>query len=73
MAACVQQQQAKQDRDENRSSYPQPVGKEEEHAPQTPWSGSWFREVDAPDVAAAKPAAVARFELDEIQRDRIIV
>ena len=30
-------------------------------------------DVEAPDAAAAKVAAVARFDLDEVQRTRIIV
>jgi hypothetical protein len=29
--------------------------------------------VEAPDVAAAKAAAVVQFQLDEVQRNRIIV
>ena len=29
--------------------------------------------VDAPDVAAAKAAAAVQFELDEVQRNRIMV
>jgi hypothetical protein len=30
-------------------------------------------EVEAPDVAAAKAVAAVHFDLDEIQRDRIMV
>jgi hypothetical protein len=35
--------------------------------------GEILGEVEAPDVAAAKAAAAVRFELDEIQRNRIMV
>ena len=35
--------------------------------------GEILGDVEAPDAAAAKVAAVARFELDEVQRTRIIV
>ena len=35
--------------------------------------GEILGEVEASDVASAKAAAVARFELDEIQRNRIMV
>ena len=31
------------------------------------------REVEAPDVASAKAAAAVQFDLDEIQRNRIMV
>ena len=35
--------------------------------------GEILGDVEAPDAAAAKVAAVARFDLDEVQRTRIIV
>ena len=35
--------------------------------------GEILGEVEAPDVASAKAAATSRFELDEIQRGRIMV
>jgi tRNA threonylcarbamoyladenosine modification (KEOPS) complex Pcc1 subunit len=35
--------------------------------------GEILGEVEASDVASAKAAAVARFELDDIQRNRIMV
>ena len=35
--------------------------------------GEILGEVEASDVASAKAAAVTRFELDEIQRNRIMV
>ena len=35
--------------------------------------GEILGDVEAPDIASAKAAAVARFELDEVQRTRIIV
>ena len=35
--------------------------------------GEILGEVEAPDVAAAKAAAAVQFDLDEIQRNRIIV
>ena len=35
--------------------------------------GEILGDVEAPDTAAAKVAAVARFDLDEVQRTRIIV
>ena len=35
--------------------------------------GEILGEVEAPDVASAKAAAAVRFELDDIQRNRIIV
>jgi hypothetical protein len=35
--------------------------------------GEILGEVEAPDVAAAKAAAAVQFDLDEIQRDRIMV
>ena len=35
--------------------------------------GEILGDVEAPDAAAAKVAAVARFDLDEVQRMRIIV
>ena len=35
--------------------------------------GEILGDVEAPDGAAAKVAAVARFDLDEVQRTRIIV
>ena len=35
--------------------------------------GEILGEVEAPDVASAKAAAAARFDLDEVQRTRIIV
>ena len=35
--------------------------------------GEILGEVEAPDVEAAKAAAAVRFELDDIQRNRIMV
>ena len=35
--------------------------------------GEILGEVEAPDVASAKVAATVQFDLDEIQRDRIMV
>ena len=35
--------------------------------------GEILGNVEAPDAATAKVAAVARFDLDEVQRNRIIV
>jgi hypothetical protein len=35
--------------------------------------GEILGEVEAPDVPAAKAAAVAQFDLDEVQRSRIMV
>ena len=35
--------------------------------------GEVLGDVEAPDAATAKVAAVARFDLDEVQRNRIIV
>jgi hypothetical protein len=35
--------------------------------------GEILGEVEAPDVAAAKTAAAAQFDLDEVQRNRIMV
>jgi hypothetical protein len=35
--------------------------------------GEILGQVEAPDVASAKAAAVVQFELDEVQRNRIIV
>ena len=35
--------------------------------------GEILGEVEAPDVASAKAAAAVQFDLDEIQRDRIMV
>ena len=35
--------------------------------------GEILGEVEAPDTAAAKAAAVVQFELDQIQRNRIMV
>jgi hypothetical protein len=35
--------------------------------------GEILGQVEAPDVASAKAAAVVQFDLDEIQRNRIIV
>ena len=35
--------------------------------------GEILGEVEAPDVASAKAAAADRFELDEVQRNRIMV
>jgi hypothetical protein len=35
--------------------------------------GEILGQVEAHDVASAKPAAVVQFELDEIQRNRIMV
>ena len=35
--------------------------------------GEILGDVQAPDAAAVKVAAVARFDLDEVQRTRIIV
>jgi len=35
--------------------------------------GEILGDVEAPDAAAAKVAAVPRFDLDEVQRTRIIV
>jgi hypothetical protein len=35
--------------------------------------GEILGDVEAPDAPAAKVAAVARFDLDEVQRTRIIV
>ena len=35
--------------------------------------GEILGEVEAPDVTAAKAAAAVKFELDDIQRNRIIV
>ena len=35
--------------------------------------GEILGEVEAPDVASAKAAAAVQFDLDEVQRDRIMV
>ena len=35
--------------------------------------GEILGQVEAPDVASAKAAAVVQFELDEVQRNRIMV
>jgi hypothetical protein len=35
--------------------------------------GEILGQVEAPDVAAAKAAAVVQFELDDVQRNRIMV